>query len=446
MQQHTLLHKPIVYSMKTFHLARWCALACITILLTSLPLHAASAHSTLPFPEITAEAAGYCPERLDRLHEQLQALVDAEQYSGYISLLARDGKLVDWRSHGEHELGKGVLMQPDSIVRIYSMSKIITSVAVLTLLERGQLRLTDRVETYLPELANRQVWIGGTLDEPELEPAERAITIEDLLRHTGGYYYDAEWSAEAMPAEWMQRQNLWRSTSSDDFVQRVATLPLHEQPGTRFRYGIHTDLLGVIVERISGQDLESFLQEHILQPLGMVDTSFDVPKEKLERRAAVHHRTENGLQVNAEMDWRELGDTTFHSGGGGLYSTAADYARFAQMLLNEGELDGVRILSPKTVQLMRTNRIAHLADPHPFGAKAEGFGLGVRVLSDLSRSPTLGSLGTFGWDGAASTQVQIDPVERTVAILLLQHVPFNEDNIFAYWTNGLYAALVKRYP
>jgi CubicO group peptidase (beta-lactamase class C family) len=395
-----------------------------------------------PLPEATPAVAGFCEERLNGLHDKLGGLVDRGDYSGYVLMLLRDGHVVDWRAHGYQDVEAGVPMQRDSIVRIYSMSKIITSVAALMLVERGELRLSDTVETYIPELAKRKVWVGGSVEQPELVDALRPFTVHDLLTHTAGYYYDAEWSAAAIPAEWMRRQNLFQSKDADDFVKRVAAVPLHEQPGTRFRYGINTDLLGIVVERVSGQSLEDFLQENLLKPLKMEDTSFDVPTEKLSRRAAVHGRAGGKLQVDVGMDWRDRGGSTFCSGGGGLYSTAADYARFAQMLLNGGELEGTRILSPKTVELMTSNRIAHLADPHPFGLVSHGFGLGVRVLTDLGRSATLGSPGMFGWDGAATTQVVMDPSERLVSILLLQHVPFNEGDVFSYWMNGVYGALV----
>lgn len=404
---------------------------------------ASAADAPAPLPMVAPAAAGFSPARLDALHQSLRAKVDAGLYSGYVSLIARDGQVVDWRAHGYQDVAAGTPMRQDSIVRIYSMSKIVTSVAVLILLEEGKLRLNDPISLYLPELANPKVLVGGTADAPELVDAARPITIDNLLTHTSGYYYDAEWSADPVPCELMRRKEIWTSTSMNDFLSRVAAVPLNEQPGTRYRYGVSTDLLGIIVERISGQPLEQFFSERIFVPLGMVDTAFDVPQDKLGRRAAVHHRGPQGLEIDPLMDWRDLGPTTFRSGGGGLYSTAADYACFAQMLLNGGELQGARILSPKTVELMTTDRLGYLDDPHPFGTPSQGFGLGVRIITDLGRNPMLGSVGTFGWDGAASTNVQIDPEERTVAILMMQHVPFNEDDIHAYWTNGFYSAMTE---
>ncbi|RZJ85584.1 MAG: class A beta-lactamase-related serine hydrolase [Massilia sp.] len=329
------------------------------------------------------------------------------------------------------------------MVRIFSMSKIVTSVAVLALLEEGRLKLDDPVEKYLPALKDRQVLVGGTADAPQLVPAKRSITIRDLLTHTSGYYYDESWSADPLPMAVMQRARLWEAANLDDFIARLAAVPLSEQPGTRFRYGISTDILGAVVEKASGERLDTFLRERIFIPLGMADTGFWVPADKLQRLATVYERDDkNRLLPSGWANANEVGpDHGILSGGGGLYSTAADYVRFAQMLLNGGQLGGVRILGRKTIALMTTDHLKHLADPHPSGARGQGFGLGVRVLADPGEGFTLGSPGSFGWEGAATTLVQIDPRERTVALLLLQHVPFNQDDVFARFTNGYYSAL-----
>lgn len=377
------------------------------------------------------------------MHARLREAVDAGKYSGYVVLLARDGQIADWRAHGWQDVAARTPLQKDAIVRIFSMSKIVTSVAVLQLLEEGRLKLDDPAEKYLPALANRMVVTGGTPNAPVLVPAQRPFTLRDLLTHTAGYYYDEAWSADALPMELMQREKIWEAASLDEFVTRVAKLPLHEQPGTRYRYGISTDLLGAVIEKVSGQRLDAFFRERVFEPLGMEDTDFWVPADKQSRLATIYQRDESGKLVpSAWANANSVGaNGGLLSGGGGLYSTAADYARFAQMLLNGGELEGRRILGRKTVELMTQDHLRHLADPHPFGARSMGFGLGVRVLTELGESPTLGSPGAFGWDGAATTNVQIDPHERTVAILLLQHVPFNQDDIIATFTNTYYSAL-----
>ena len=397
-----------------------------------------------PLSATTPSAAGFSVDRLATLHHTLDGIVDAGKYSGYITLIARDGKVVDWQAHGWQDIDAKVPMQKDSIVRIFSMSKIITSVGVLMLMEEGKLKLSDPVEKYLPALKDRQVFAGGTADAPVLVPAARPITIHDLLTHTSGYYYSESWSAEAGPMELMKRAKLFEANGLDEFVNRVATVPLHQQPGIKYRYGISVDLLGAIIEKVSGQRLDQFFTQRIFAPLDMKDTSFWVPLEKRARLAKVYQRETAGKLVPSDRANRNPVDETHGvmSGGGGLYSTAGDYVRFAQMLLNGGQLDGTRLLSRKTVELMRANHIAHLADPHPFARAELGFGLGVRMITDLGASPFLGSTGMFGWDGAATTLVWMDPQEHTVAILLTQHFPFDQDSIFTTFTNGVYSALV----
>ncbi|MBA4137829.1 MAG: serine hydrolase, partial [Opitutus sp.] len=363
----------------------------VLFLSSVLALASLAAPAASPLPMIAPIEAGFSAKRLEVLHRRLAQEVDAGRYSGYITLLARDGQIVDWRAHGWQDIAARTPMQRDSIVRIYSMSKIITSVSILLLLEEGRLKLSDPVEKYLPLLKNRMVLKGGTADAPELEPANRSITIRDLLTHTAGYYYDATWSADPVPAELLRRQDIWNAVNLDDFVARVAPAPLHEQPGTRYRYGISVDLLGAIVEKASGQRLDLFFQERIFRPLGMVDTGFWVPSEKQGRVATIYQRDGSGQLVpDAGMNANHVtAERGVMSGGGGLYSTAADYVRFAQMLLNGGQLDGTRILSRKTVELMTQNHLKHLASPHPFGARAQGFGLGVRVMTDLGESSVL---------------------------------------------------------
>ena len=396
-----------------------------------------------PLPATTPAAAGFSSERLERLHGNLRRTVEAGNYSGYVLLLARDGKVADWRAHGWHDVAAATPMQRDSIVKIYSMSKIITSAALMMLVEDGLVRLGDPVEKFLPALRDRQVFAGGTADQPELVKAQRAITVRDLLTHTAGYYYEESYSSDAPLGELFRRQGIWEASNLEDFVSRVAKLPLHEQPGTRFRYGISTDLLGAIIEKASGETLDRFLARRIFEPLQLRDTGFWVPEAKQSRLALVHTRGEAG-KVSAGATGNESvasPEGGLLSGGGGLYSTAADYARFAQMLLNGGELDGVRLLSRKTLELMTQNHLEGLEVPHPFGIPSQGFGLGVRVVTHLGASTLLGSPGTFGWDGAATTFVLMDPRERLVAILLLQHFPFNQDDVFATFTNGIYSAL-----
>jgi CubicO group peptidase (beta-lactamase class C family) len=395
-----------------------------------------------PLPPGDAVKAGLAPDRLEKMHARLRRVVDEGRSSGYVSLLARDGRIVDWRSYGQRDREAGAAMEKDTIVRIYSMSKLVTATAALVLLEDGALRLDDPVERFLPALKDRQVLSGGTRAKPVLVAAKGPITIRHLLSHTSGYVYD--FGGEGPLQDAYRKAKLWEATSLDDFVARAATLPLHHQPGTEFQYGISSDVLGAVVEKAAGRPFEAFVAERVLVPLGMSDTGYDVPEARRTRLAKTYTRDKQGRLVEAEAfssSYPEPG-RGFASGGGGMFSTAGDYARFAQMLLNGGELDGVRILSRKTVELMTQNQLAYLARPHHAYDASRGFGLGPEVMIDLSQSGTLGSPGQFGWYGAATTYCQIDPKERLVALLLFQHVPMNETGVFTLFPNAYYSALV----
>ena len=399
----------------------------------------AATPENLPLPMASPADEHLSAQRLEIAHQALDREVTAGRYSGYVTAVARDGKLVDWHASGARDLAAKTPMQTDTIFRIFSMSKLVTTVGVMMLMEDGKLQLSDPVEKYLPALKDRMVFTGGTADAPVLVAAAHKITIRELLNHTSGYYYDAPWSADPVPSELMSRAKIWDVANLDEFVQRVAKLPLNNQPGTRFRYGINLDLAGALIEKASGQSLDQYLEQHIFAPLGMHDTGFYVAAEKHARLAVLYERKDGALYPTDRP-----APTPGHgalSGGGGLYSTAADYLRFAEMMRQEGQLDGVRILGRKTVELMTTDTLTRLADPHPFGQQDQGFGLGVRIVNKLGESRHLGSPGMFGWDGLATTLYWIDPKERMVSILLTQHLPYNEDDIFATFMNGVYASI-----
>lgn len=414
----------------------------LTVLFSSATVMlAATANS--PLPTGTPEEQHMSAARLKIAHESLDREVTTARYSGYVMIVARNGKVVDWHASGYRDLATKAPMERDTIFRIYSMSKLVTTVAALTLIEDGKLQLNDPVEKYLPALKDRMVYTGGPADAPVLVPAAHKITIKQLMNHTAGYYYDASWSADPIPSELMSREKIWEAANLDEFVQRVAKLPLNDQPGTRFRYGINVDLLGAVVEKVSGQRLSAYLEQRIFQPLGMVDTAFWVPEAKRSRLAVLYEMNDGTLRPAKNLVDMPTADRGVESGGGGLFSTAADYLRFAQMLLNGGELDGKRILGRKTIELMTSNTIDLLADPHPFNQKEVGFGLGVRVVNDLGQARYLGSPGMFGWDGAATTLYWIDPKEQMVSILMTQHLPYNEDDIFAFFMDGVYSAVER---
>jgi CubicO group peptidase (beta-lactamase class C family) len=408
-----------------------------------LPLRAADTNWPLP-AAATPEAEGISSARLDAAHNALDRYVDEGLNAGYVAFLARNGRIVDWHAYGWRDIAAKKPMEKDTIVRIYSMTKVVTSVAILTLVEQDKIKLSDPIEKYLPALKDRQVLVGGTADAPKLEPVKRKITVLNLLNQTSGYYYDADYSAgNPVASELFRRANVWQADNMDDFVQRVAALPVLENPGERFRYGISIDLLAAIVEKASGERFDRYLENHMFKPLGMRDTGFWVPDEKKDRLSLLYNTDSSGKLIAVppfnNRDPKPDGSGV-QSGGGGLYSTSGDYARFAQMLLNGGELDGARILSRKTIELMSKNHLSGLSYPHPFDREDRGYGFAVQMITDLGRSTMLGSEGMWGWDGAASTICWIDPKENTVLILITQRFPFNAENFLTAFVDVYYAS------
>jgi len=397
-----------------------------------------SAHAQLP--ATSPSRAGFDPARLEGLHAITKRFVEEGQHAGAITLLARNGKLVDFQAFGYRDLEQRLPMERDTICRVYSMSKIITSVGVLMLFEEGRFNLDDPVAKYLPELKDMKVMTGGTADAPQLEPLKRPITVKHLLTHTSGLIYDFSGGKEL--AKLYERANLWSGTALNDFITKLGNLTLQHQPGDAFTYGVNTDVLGALIEKVSGRKLGVFLEERIFHPVGMKDTGFDVPPEKMNRLAKTYKHGADGKFVEAEPiieTWPEAG-RGIESGGGGLFSTAGDYARFAQMLLNNGSLDGHRILGRKTVELMTANHMVTLPN-NQAATRQKGFGLGVEVTTDLGQLSMPSSIGQFGWYGAATTYCQIDPKEKIVAVAFVQHFPFNEHNFFAQFATGYYQAL-----
>lgn len=395
------------------------------------------------YPQLLLRAAaraGFDPARLAVLHSHAQQSVEKGEHAGIILLLVRDGKIGDFQSYGYRDLEKKLPMEKDTICRLYSMSKIVTSVGILVLLEDGALNLDDSVATYLPEFKEMKVLTGGTADEPQLAALKRPITIKHLLTHTSGLLYDFGGKEEIDKI--YQRAELWQAPDLTNFISRVTKLPLKHQPGDAYNYGVNTDVLGAVIERVSGKPLGTFLSERIFSPLRMVDTGFDVPEEKLSRVAKTYKHGPEGTLIEAAPiveTWPEAG-RGLEAGGAGLFGTARDYARFAQMLLNGGTLDGNRVLGRKTVELMTANHLVSLPD-NQAATRQKGFGLGVEVTTELGRLSTPSSPGQFGWYGAATTYCQVDPKERLVAVALLQHFPYNEHNFFAKFTTGYYQAL-----
>lgn len=384
-----------------------------------------------PLPLSTPEKEGLSSERLERLHKVFDQMVSDGKRAGAITLIARNGKIVGWKAYGYRDLAQRLPMEKDTICRIWSMSKVVTSVAAMMLVEEGKMALSDPVHKYIPELKGLKVLKGGTADEPLLEDAVRPVTVKHLLIHTSGLTYGF---GDHPVAQLYNRKKIFKNSSLKEFIGKVATLPLIAQPGEKYNYGINTDVLGYLVQVVSDMPFDRFVETRMLAPLKMNDTHFQVPKESLGRVAKTYTVKDGKLIENPPDDSAGAISPEVPYGGMSLYSTIGDYARFAQMLLNGGQLDGVRLLSRKTVELMTVNHLNHLAVPHTGGNGAYGFGLGGSVRVDLAKANIPGSLGQFGWDGAATTYFRIDPNERTVSLLFMQHMPFDRPTLELFST------------
>jgi CubicO group peptidase (beta-lactamase class C family) len=395
-----------------------------------------------PLPAGDPVAAGFSAERLERVHRLVQGYIDEGKMAGAITLIARDGKIVDARTYGYRDVAARLPMERDSLIHIYSLTKPAIAVAVLTLWEEGRFNLDDPIATYLPEFKQMKVFTGGTAEHPELADA-RPITIRHLLTHTAGFAYD--WNALPALRPVYARADLFKHATLHEFAQALAAIPLNHQPGDAFLYGASFDVLGYLIEVLTKKPLESAMAERVFNPLGMRDTFFLVPREKRDRLAIVHHRDAHGALVPDQPDpvvARALGADVFPNGSGGLVSTADDYARFAQMLLNRGELDGVRILAPKTVAFMTSDHLRQIKTPTDFMGAAGSYGLGVGVWAAGSGADSPGSAGRFGWTGAATTYWNIDPREGTIAMIFAQHFPYDEFGLFPRFSTTFYQSLV----
>lgn len=401
-------------------------------MLASLALVAAialagSAHAAdTGLPTSRPERVGMSAERLERITELNRRYVAEGKLAGVVTLVARDGKVVHLDAQGVANLETGAAMQPDTLFRIYSMSKPITAVAAMILFEEGRFQLRDPVSRFLPELKDLEV----LREDGTLAPAG-AITMQQLLTHTAGFSYGFS-PTDAVDRQYRDSRLLAGSTDLGAFVQNLARLPLRFEPGSRWHYSVAVDVTGAVIERISGRPLDAFLRERLFLPLGMHDTFFEVPEAKRARLGTNHrwNAETQRLEVAPDSDYPRWRDTTFFSGGAGLVSTAADYARFAEMLRAGGTLDGVRILSPKTVELMTMNHLPALMSASGSGEQpglgnlggfsGAGFGLGVAVLEDVPAAGVIGSAGEYSWGGAAGTIFWVDPVEELVVIGMIQ--------------------------
>jgi CubicO group peptidase (beta-lactamase class C family) len=383
---------------------------------------AAPAQSLQPAPP---ESVGLSTERLQRLSDALQKYVYDGQVAGSVTLVARRGSIAYFQAFGERDREAKEPMKTDAIFRIASQSKAIVSVAAMTLVEEGKLLLTDPVGKYLPELMATKVAVARDGGGYDVVDAARPITVRDLLTHTSGFGYGNGvggdlWTAAGQTGYYFAD----RDEPIRDSVRRIAGLPAHAQPGTQWIYGYSTDILGALVEVVARKPLDQALRERVLEPLGMRDTEFYLSSGKSPRLAAVYSIV-GGKIERAPTPGNAVGQGHYtegprknFSGGAGLLSTATDYARFLQMMLNGGELDGRRILSRKTVELMTTSHLGEI----PYNA-GQGFGLGFYVVEDVGARGSPGSVGEFGWGGAYHTTYWVDPREELVVVHLTQLVP-----------------------
>ena len=387
------------------------------------------------------QEVGLCPRRTRRLIDVLQSEVDRQRLPGAVALIARRGRLVLCESVGALDPFTAAPMASDAIFRIYSMTKPIVSVAVMMLMEQGKLLLSDSLAKFLPEFSTQKVAClveGGV----ELKTVRQPATVQDLLRHTAGMTYEFMGSAPAQ-RHYAQIRAGARERSNAEFAHEMASAPLMFEPGTAWEYGRATDVLGRLVEVVSGQTLGEHLQEQIFGPLGMHETWFTVPEQHHTRIAEPFARCpEGGVQMRL-IDVRE--DAALESGGGGLASTASDYARFLQFMLNKGELDGVRLLGPKTVDFMTADHLGeipvHSAASRALLPPGHGFGLGFAVRKQLGVATVPGSAGTYFWGGMAGTTFFVDPAEDLFAILMLQ-APNQREYYRMLFRDLVYAALL----
>jgi len=419
----------------------------IALLATASSAHARDARIAPAKPE----AVGFSSERLQRLEKGMQSYVDQKQLAGIVTVLARHGKVVHEKTYGVMDLESKAPIKTDSIVRIFSMTKPITGVAMMMLYEEGKWRLTDPIARHIPEFKDLKVFAGmGADGKPILEAPKHAPTMGELMSHTAGFTYGAFGST---PVDKMyQAANPFAEPNLQAFINKMAQLPLLYQPGEGWVYSVSVDIQGYLVEKLSGQSLGTFMRERIFNPLGMKDTGFSVPADNLTRVATIYSGGPNGI-VPQPRDPNISKEPGLPQGGGGLYGTAPDYLRFVQMLANGGELNGQRLLAPSSVELMYANRVPDAVRTGKFGIgnyrqqPGLGFGIDVAVFDDPAKMGSTAGKGTYFWDGVAGTWFWVDPTNDIVFVGIIQRMmtggPMGSmPNIEDYSRQLVYQALI----
>jgi CubicO group peptidase (beta-lactamase class C family) len=398
------------------------------------------------------EEIGFDSGRLHRIDAHFASYVDDGRLPGWLVLVSRRGEIAHLSAYGARDMASGTPVENDTLFRIYSMSKPITSVAAMMLYEEGALELTDPISRFIPSFGDMRVYEKGMAVKPVTRPATEPIRLWHLLTHTAGLVYGFQHVSvvDEMYRNAGFNRGMPRDLDLAEVVDRWAALPLLFEPGSQWNYSVATDVLGRVVEVVSGQTLDRFLAERIFEPLAMTDTGFSVDAGKADRMASLYTAGPDGRATLFDMGDAALRQPKALSGGGGLISSAGDYHRFTQMLLRGGELDGVRLLSPRTVAYMTHNHLPGGADLEEFGRPvfAEvpyagvGFGLGFAVVQDAAKHKAVASEGEYNWGGAASTTFWVDPAEQVTVVFLTQLTPSNTHPIRTRLRQLVYQALV----
>ncbi|HEV8438006.1 MAG TPA: serine hydrolase domain-containing protein [Methylomirabilota bacterium] len=403
---------------------------------------------------VKPEEVGLSSSRLARIGDHLGRYVDSGKLAGALTLVARRGQVAYFEPRGHLEIERKRPVTRDTVFRIYSMTKPIASVGLMMLYEQGRFQLDDPVHRFIPSWSDLRVFVSGNHPVFKTAPVERPMTVRDLLSHTSGltYGFMERTNVDAAYRKLGVADRTRSGYTLRDMVATLAELPLEFSPGTRWNYSVSTDVVGYLIEVIAGQPLDAYLREHVFEPLDMRDTGFVIREEQVPRLAANYERQADGslklIDDPERSQWRQC---SFFSGGGGLVSTAQDYFRFTAMLRNGGELDGVRLLGRKTVELMGTNHLpggqelTQLAQAGMFTETAYagvGFGLGFSVMQSPARAQILGTPGEYAWGGAASTAFWIDPVEDLIVIFMTQLMPSSSYPLRRELRVLTYAALI----
>lgn len=379
-----------------------------------------------PLPTAAPDRVGLSTAPLAEIDARMQSYVDEGKLAGIVLLIAREGQVAHAGVYGKMDIEANKAMRRDALFRIYSMTKPITGVALMTLYDEGRFELDDPVTKYLPGFDKVKVFTGQNGDDVTVTDLKRPITVRDLMCHTAGLAYGI---SRATPVDVMytEAKLLDRTRNLDSMLERMLKLPLAAQPGEKWMYSIAVDVQGKLIEKLSGKPLDEFFAERVFQPLKMADTAFYVPADKLDRLSVNYGKQDGKLSpIDGSKTSQYATRPALLSGGGGLVSTADDYLRFAQMMLNRGELDGVRILKPETVDLMTRNHLADELVPiglGPLRLANMGFGLDVAVRVKTDKGEPAGSLGEYGWGGAASTQFFVAPREELICVGMAQFMP-----------------------